>query len=117
MVTAKNRNVGNVAGDTQYQSITEEDWDNIFVEKPASKKESPYDEMLNLVSDGQIIAWPIPDDTKLKGIRIGIARRASQHFNLSVQFKYDASKKILAIRLAPEKPDQPRGRGRPPVKK
>lgn len=102
-------------GSEKFQIITETQWDEIPVEKATTSKPSPYDEMLQQVIDGKLIAWPIENEADLRGIRIGVARRASKAFGVKLAFRYDTNKKVLAIRLAGEKaePSEPRKPGRP----
>lgn len=103
----------------KFETISETEFNAIPVAKNVVSKPSPYDSLIEAVITGEIVAMPIEDISELKGIRIGAARRASKAFGVKLQFRFNADKKILAIRLAgDEKPesDEKRGRGRPKSK-
>jgi hypothetical protein len=99
----------------QFEEMTEQEFDNISVKSPATSKPSVYDALLEQIIDGKIISANVPEN-ELKGFRIGVSRRASSAFSIKLQFKYDAAKKVLAIRLAGEKAETTEKKpvGRPP---
>lgn len=86
-----------------YQQLSVSDWDSIQVEKPKSKP-SIWDEVIETVISGEIVAIPVAEKD-VRGKRIGIARRASNGFGKKLQFRYDATKQVLAIRLAGDVPE------------
>lgn len=105
----------------KFNTMSDKEWDEIPVQKTVAQKPSPWDEVIEQLVDGKVIALPIDDEKELRGMRIGIARRASKAYDVKLAFKYDAAKKILAIRLASEKEEssessEPRKRGRPAKK-
>jgi hypothetical protein len=108
-----------MAGAVNWKSVSEDEWEKIPV-APKKTKESPYDDLLQAVIDGQIVSLPIEDEKDVKGIRIGVARRGNSAFGIKLNFRYDAGRKMLAVRLAPDKAETPaatsgekRGPGRP----
>ena len=88
----------------KWEQMSDEAWERIETLPMKKKKPSPYDSALQAIIDGQIICLPVEDDKHVRGIRIGIGRRASNTFHVKPTFKYDARRKILAIRLAPDRP-------------
>lgn len=86
-----------------YQQLSVSDWDSIPVEKPKSKP-SIWDEVIETVISGEIVAIPVAEKD-VRGKRIGIARRASNGFGKKLQFRYDTTKQVLAIRLAGDIPE------------
>jgi hypothetical protein len=84
--------------DVKWNTISGDEWEKI-APAPKKSKESPYDELLQSVIDGEIVALPIADEKDVKGVRIGVARRASSAYQIKLAFRYDASRGILAIRL------------------
>lgn len=90
----------------KWQQIDEKEWDAI-VPPPAKTKESPWDEMIQALIDGSIVSLPIEDEKDVKGIRIGLARRASSAFGVTLNFRYDAGRNVLAVRLGGEKQEKP----------
>jgi hypothetical protein len=106
--------------EVKWGAVTPDVWDQILPAQPKTKA-SPYDEAIESMIDGNTITIEIMDETKLKGIRIGIARRAaSAHNGASLEFRYDENNHRLAVRLS-EKKEKPavqdtgekRGPGRP----
>jgi hypothetical protein len=76
--------------------LTDEEWEAI--PGAAASKPSKWDDDIQKVIDGHIVGIPVTKDT-VKGIRIGIARRASKAFNVKFQFRHDESRGLLAVRL------------------
>ena len=92
-------------GSVKFQTITETQWDEIPVQKSTTQKVSPWDEVIEQLIEGKVIALPIDDEKDLRGIRIGVARRGSKAYGVKFQFRYDSEKRILAIRLAGDIPE------------
>jgi hypothetical protein len=91
-----------MTGAVNWKSVSEDEWEKIPV-APKKTKESPYDDLLQAVIDGEIVSLPISDEKDLRGMRIALARRANSGFGIKLNFRYDAGHKILAVRLAPDK--------------
>lgn len=98
----------------KFSTISEQEFDEIPVQKSTTQKSSPWDEVIEQLIDGKVIALPIDDEKELKGIRIGLARRSSKAFNIKLSFKYDVTKKVLAVKMASEKPQSPTDEKRKP---
>jgi hypothetical protein len=102
----------------KYDTISNEEWERIAPPTPKQKK-SEWDDAILAVIDGDIIAIPIAEDKDVKGARIGLARRANAAHGVKLAFRYDAARKVLAVRLSdklprPETPTgEKRGPGRP----
>jgi hypothetical protein len=90
----------------KYDTISDEEWERIAPPAPKQKK-SEWDDAILAVIDGDIIAIPIAEEKDVKGARIGLARRASNGFGKKLAFRYDATRKVLAIRLIGDKPEKP----------
>jgi hypothetical protein len=82
----------------KFQRISDDEWDKIPTTKPKSK-ESPWDDAIHAIIDGGAIAIPFEDEKDLRGMRIGIARRASKRFEIKLDFRTDEARKLLAVRL------------------
>jgi hypothetical protein len=108
-----------MSGAVKWQSVSEQEWDSIPV-APKKSKESPWDDLLQAVIDGEIVSLPIDNEKDLRGIRIALARRGNSGFGVKLAFRYDEGRKMLAVRLGSEKQEKPaatsgekRGPGRP----
>lgn len=110
MASAKNNSTKSTK---TWNAISSDDWDKFPTPQPA-RKESQYDEVLDAITDGDIVAYPVTEE-KRKGVTIAIARVASGR-NMKLAFRYDPTKQLLAIKYDgdPVKKEKPTGEKRGP---
>ncbi len=108
-----------MASNDTFTVIPVDEWAKIPVQKPEPKP-SKWDDAIQQLIDGNVISIPVANDKELRGARIGIARRANSLHEIKLEFRHDAERHRLAVRLS-EKQEKPavqdtgekRGPGRP----
>ena len=98
-----------MASNNTFTVIPADEWAKIPVQKPEPKP-SKWDEAIQQLIDGNVISIPVADDKELRGARIGIARRANSLHEIKLEFRHDAERHRLAVRLS-EKQEKPETQG------